>query len=272
MSQKERWHLAGNAPEVYERSLVPGIFAPWAHVLVEQVAPQAGERVLDVACGTGVVARLAAQKVGTAGKVVGLDSNAGMLEAAQSLVSAPETPIEWREGDAVDLPFEVGSFDVVCCQLGLQYFADRPRALREMHRVLVPGGRVILLVWRSIVHSPGFHAIAEALDRHVSPEAGAVMRAPFVFGDTTDELRSLLEQGGFRDTIIRSDVRMVRFASAEELVVQQVAGSPLASHVAQVNNAARAALIHEVDQAMRPYSNDAELAFPIEGYIAMASA
>jgi ubiquinone/menaquinone biosynthesis C-methylase UbiE len=270
MSQQERWQLGGNAPEVYERYLVPALFGPWAPVVMEQAALQPGERVLDVACGTGVVARLAASHVGAAGQVTGVDLNPGMLAVARTLAPPQGARVDWREGNAAALPFSPATFHVVFCQLGLQYFPDRPQALREMYRVLMPRGRLLLLVWRAIAHSPGFGALAEALERHVSPAAGAVMRAPFVFGDATEELRTLVTEAGFRTVRIRSDVRMVRFASPEALVQYQVAGSPLASHVAQVDDAAREALIREVTAAMQSYLNDEGVAFPIEGHIAVA--
>ena len=192
MSQSERWQLGGNAPEVYETELVPAIFAPWAPLVVAKAALRHGERVLDVACGTGVVARLAAEQVGAGGHAVGVDLNPGMLARARASPMPEGTAVEWREGDAGALPFGTASFDAVFCQLGLQYFPDRQQAAREMYRVLKPGGRLVVLVWRALAHSPGFAALAAALERHVSPAAAAVMRAPFVFGDTTDELRGLL--------------------------------------------------------------------------------
>ncbi len=270
MSQQERWQLGGNAAEVYQRYLVPAIFGPWVPLVIQQAALLPGERVLDVACGTGVVTRLAASGVGDAGQVIGLDLNPGMLAVAGTLAPPEGAPIEWREGDAAVLPFAARAFDVVFCQLGLQYFPDRLQALREMYRVLMPGGRLVSLVWRAVTHSPGFAALAEALERHVSPAAGAVMRAPFVFGDATGELRTLLTAAGFRTVHIGSDVRMVRFASPEALVRHQVAGSPLASHVAQVDDAAREALVREVTAAMQSYVNDEGLAFPIEGHLGVA--
>jgi ubiquinone/menaquinone biosynthesis C-methylase UbiE len=177
MSQSERWHLGGSAPEVYEAELVPAIFAPWAPLLVAKAALGQGERVLDVACGTGVVTRLAAAQVGIAGHVVGLDLNPGMLARARASSVREGASVEWREGDAGALPFDAATFDAAFCQLGLQYFPDRQRAAREMHRVLKPGGRLVVLVWRGLAHSPGFQALAAALERHVSPEAAAVMRA-----------------------------------------------------------------------------------------------
>ena len=139
-----------------------------------------------------------------------------------------------------------------------------------MYRVLKPGGRLVVLVWRAIAHSPGFAVLAAALERHVSPAAAAVMRAPFVFGDTTDGLRELLMQAGFRTVRVGADVHMVRFASPAALVRHQVAGSPLTTHVAAVDDTVRDALIREVTAEMQPYVNDDGRAFPIEAHIGFA--
>lgn len=270
MSQPERWQLDGNAPELYERELVPAIFASWAPLVVDKAALREGERVIDVACGTGVVTRLIPPEVGTVGRVVGLDLNPGMLARARSSPPPKGATIEWREGDVGALPFDRGAFDAVLCQLGLQYFPDRQLAAREMYRVLKPTGRMVALVWRALAHSPGFAALAAVLERHVSPAAAAVMRAPFVFGDTADEIRALLTQAGFRTVRVGAEVRMVRFASPGAFVRHQVTASPLASHVAAVDDAARDTLIREVAAAMQSYLNDDGLTFPIEGHILVA--
>jgi ubiquinone/menaquinone biosynthesis C-methylase UbiE len=143
MSNQGQWQMAGNAAEVYERALVPAVFAPWAPMVVALGDPKPGERVLDVACGTGVVARVASQGVGPAGTVVGLDLNPGMLAVAASSAAgqaATGAPIRWQEASATKMPLPDASFDIVYCQLGLQFFPDRAAALREMHRVLAPGG------------------------------------------------------------------------------------------------------------------------------------
>ena len=141
MSDLEQWQVSGNAPQAYERYMVPTLFTPWAQELLARAALHAGERVLDVACGTGIVARLAAQRVGPSGYVMGVDLNAAMIETARTQTPPAGAPVEWREGDAHALPCADATFDVVCCQQGLQFFPDKPHALREMHRVLGPGGR-----------------------------------------------------------------------------------------------------------------------------------
>jgi ubiquinone/menaquinone biosynthesis C-methylase UbiE len=272
MSQQGQWQVAGNAADVYERELVPAVFASWAPFVVALAAPQSGERVLDVACGTGVVARLAAQRVGGTGQVVGLDLNPGMLAVA-AVVAPPASPtcapITWREASAMAMPLADAAFDIVYCQLGLQFFADRATALHEMYRMLVPGGRLALMVWRTIQYSPGFGVLAAALERHVSTEAAAIMRAPFALGEA-EELQTLLVAAGFRDVVIRPETGIVRFPSATHLVQSYVAGSPLAGHVAKATEEARTALLSEVRVALQSYVSESGLTFPIEAHLASA--
>src|SRR6478672_5617008 len=156
------WQLQQTSAELYERFLVPTVTLPWARDLVERVGLRPGARVLDVACGTGVVARLAASAVG-GGRVVALDVNRGMLAVGRSL-SPEESRVEWCEASADALPFAEGEFDVVLCQLGLQFFPDRPAAVREMRRVLTAAGRVGASVYTSIERNPAADALAGAVE------------------------------------------------------------------------------------------------------------
>ena len=144
MDQHEAWQVGDSAAELYQRYLVPAIASLWAADLIDRAAPRPGERVLDVACGTGVVTRLAAERMGS-GRVVGLDINAGMLAVARSLSPGAGPSIEWYEGSAITLPLPDASFDLCLCQLGLQFFPDRPAAIREMFRILQLDGRVALV-------------------------------------------------------------------------------------------------------------------------------
>ena len=226
MTDEQRWHLAGTAPEIYAEHLVPAVFAPWAPVLLDAAAVGIGHTVLDVACGTGVVAAAAAERVGPSGAVTGVDINPGMIA-----VAARTRGVRWAQADAARLPFSDGGFDRVLCQAGLQFVPDRLGALREMRRVARPGGRVALLVWRALHHSPGFAALADALQTVVGPEAAAVMRAPFVFGDDPRPLVTLLDSAGFGEVDVQARAGTVRFASVEAFVRCQRAASPLAAHV-----------------------------------------
>jgi ubiquinone/menaquinone biosynthesis C-methylase UbiE len=267
MSEQTQWQLSGNAAEVYERSLVPLIFAPWAAVLLERAALQLGERVLDVACGTGIVARLAAPKVGPHGQVTGLDLNPGMLAVARSLSPAGGAVIDWREGSAVALPFAEATFDVVLCQQGLQFFPDRLGVLREMRRVLTPGGRLTLAVWRA--KHLFFSALADALARHVSPEAGAGGRAPFALAGAT-ELRTLLTEAGFSDIRVRIEILPMRVTSLERYVPEQLAATPMAGAVAAAGESARAGILQDISTAVQAYRDDEGWVFPTEAHIVSA--
>jgi len=270
MSEPSGWYqagLGGSLAELYERYLVPVIFGPWAEDLLDAAALRPGERVLDVACGTGVVARAAAPRVEPAGAVVGLDLNSPMLAVAAALPHVAGAAITWQEGNALTLPFAEGSFDVVVCQQGLQFFPDRLAAMREMRRVLVPGGRVALAVWRPIEHSPGFAVFADALDRHIGPD---LLAGPFSLGDAA-ELRALLEQADFHDVRIRAAARTLCFPSAEAFVTRYVAASPLSEPVGQADEPARAALVADVRVGLEAYLDADGLAFPIENHLVTAS-
>ena len=140
---------------MYESQFVPALFAEWAPHLVEAGGVAPGQAVLDVACGTGVVARAAADRMGGLGRVVGLDLNEGMLTVAGRL----RPDIEWRQGDAAALPFAPGSFDVVLCQSALMFFPDRAGALREMARVVTAGGTVAVQVWDQLEAQEGYAAM-----------------------------------------------------------------------------------------------------------------
>jgi ubiquinone/menaquinone biosynthesis C-methylase UbiE len=143
--------------EVYERSMVPAAFALWAADLLALLALQPGSRLLDVAGGTGIVARMAAPHTGATGVVVGLDLHGGMLAVARA--QAP-TGV-WVQGSATALPCTTAAFDVVVCQQGVQFFPDRLAALQEMARVLRPGGRVAVVVWGALADNPGHAALAQ---------------------------------------------------------------------------------------------------------------
>ena len=264
------WQFVGNIPDNYERYLVPSIFASWARDLVNLAKLRAGERVLDVACGTGIVARIAARTLGSGNNIVGLDLSGPMLSAARAVAADENTSIEWREGSAVELPLADATFEVVFCQQGLQFFPDRAKALSEMHRVLAPGGRLVLSVWRGIDKSPGFAALADALTRHISSEVGTLMTSgPFGLNDT-QQLHGLIAAAGFNQITIHPAAKVLRFPSPKEFVLRYVAGSALSGPLSAASEAGRAALLAEAQAALRSYVDDQGLVFPIESNFALA--
>jgi SAM-dependent methyltransferase len=263
------WPIRGNGPEAYERYLVPAMFAPWGERLVEHAGLRPGERVLDLACGTGIVARLAAACVAPGGAVTGVDVNPGMIAVAQAVSAGVSPPIEWRESDAHTLPFAEGSFDAGLCQFGLMFFSDHPAALLELHRVIAPDGRVALAVWRSTAANPGWSLFATALEQHVGATAAATMRAPFVLADA-DEVHTLVRGAGFHDVRIDVDTRTTRFPSAREMIVRQAAASPLAGPIGALSAPALDRFVAGLADLLEPYTQDDGVAFPSEAYIVTA--
>jgi ubiquinone/menaquinone biosynthesis C-methylase UbiE len=256
----------GSAPENYERYFVPVIGAPLATDLIDIAALRPGERVLDVACGTGIVTRLAAERVGVTGAVAALDINPGMLTVARS-VTPPDMLIEWYESSAESMPLPDEAFDVVLCQLGLQFFPDRLAALREMRRVLAPGGRLAISVVGP--KPPIFAILAEALARHINPEISAFMYLVFSLHDT-GELQHLISGAGFREVSIHSDHRTLRLAAPKEFLWQYVQSSPLANAVAQVDDDSRAALERDVVAKWQAFVEDGALMLQLAIVVATA--
>lgn len=269
LRRSQGWQLEESSAEAYERYLVPLFFAPGAEYLVDLAAPGPGERVLDVACGTGIVARRAAPRVGADGTVVGLDLNEGMLQMARKVSSEVRPPIEWQQGDATEMPFPDAAFDIVFCQQGLQFFPDQRAALGEMYRVLAQNGRLALSILRSIEHNPGYVALAETLERHVGADAGAMMRSPFP-RLSTDGLRGLVAGAGFRDVRILIGIGTVRYPSAEEFLRQEGASSPLAGPIKALSDGVHEALIQDLRESLRAYADDDGIVFPAETYLALA--
>ena len=263
------WQLEENAPEAYEQYLVPPIFASWADQLVTAGDVREGDRVLDVGCGTGIVARRAVPRVGTSGSVVGVDINEGMLAVAAETAADTDPTIEWQQGDAADLPLSEERFDVVCGQQSLQFFGDPATALEEMRRVLTPDGRVALGVWRPLDYQPAYGILAEALQRHIGDEAGETMRSPFPAWDGED-LRTLVQDAGFDNTSITIEIGSVRYPSVGEFVRREAASSPLAESLATVGREIRDELIRDVEGALHRYSDDEGVVSPMESYVITA--
>lgn len=268
--QLKQWQqLDESAAKAYERYMVPLMFAPGAQFLVELAAPKAGERLLDVACGTGIVARTAASRVGDAGKVAGLDASESMLKVARQRSSEFQPAIEWKHGDASNIPFPEAAFDVVCCQQGFQFFSDQLAVLREMRRVLAPNGRLALSVLRSIDYNPGYARFAEALERYIGADAAAIMRSPFP-AMNANELRDRIASAGFWDVRLLIGIGPVRYPSVEEFFQWEATSWLLAKPLESLTDNVRQALIRGLGDALHEYTDDAGIVFPAETYLAVA--
>jgi SAM-dependent methyltransferase len=208
-----------DAANAYEALFVPALFGPWAAKVADTAQIQSGQRVLDVACGTGILAREIASRVGSTGLVVGLDPNPGMLAVAKQLAPA----VDWRQDVAESLPFPEHSFDTVVSQFGLMFFTDQGQSIREMLRVLTPGGRLVVVVWNALDHLPAYAAEVELLERTAGQEAAAALRAPFVLGDRK-QLMALFVDAGVASVEISTHSGTAHFPSVRIMVEADLRG------------------------------------------------
>lgn len=261
--------MSGSAAEKYER-FVASWFAPWAVDLVERANLRAGLQLLDVACGTGVVTRAAAAVIGPTGSIVATDLNDDMLAEARrhAVVGAP---VQWRQADATELPFETETFDALVCQQGLQFVPDKAAAVAEMRRVLRPDGVAAVSVWCSPEHNPYISALADGLSRHVSPEAGQTMLAPCGFGDR-DALELLFTDAGFSSVEVHTVTIVREPMDAAEAIGGNLAALPIAAQIEAMRPDARDLMIDDIADTLARYVTDGELAAPNSAHLAVAVA
>lgn len=254
-------------PEMYERWLVGPLFRPWAEMTLEEVRLSPGDRVLDIACGTGIVARVARGRLGESGYVVGIDISPDMLAVARSVAPG----IDWREGDAAALPLRDGEqFDVVVCQQGLQFFPDKPAAAAQMRRATGMGGRLAVATWRSDEEIPFFRELRRIAEHHL----GAIADQRYSFGDA-GELEMLLRTAGFHDIRSRTISRIIRFEdgtpflrlNAMALVGMSAVGKAMDD---QERKRLVEALVSESTPALRHYADGSGIAFELSTNLATA--
>lgn len=252
-------------PRMYERSLVEPLFRPWAEALLERAELAQGMSVLDVACGTGIVARLAQRRVHPGGRVAGVDVSAPMLQVAREI----EPHVDWREGDAASLPVGAGErFERVLCQQGLQFFAAQQAAARELRRVLAPGGVLVASVWCSTATMPVFDMLQRVAERHV----GAIHDQRYAFGDA-GALSALLSDAGFRDVQVDTMALSSRFADGAEFVRMNAMALVGMSGV-PAGEAESAGLLETITadsmQAVQPFLDGAALVCELRSNVAVA--
>lgn len=252
MSAGETWSASFGAAalssmRIYDEVMVPRLFVPWGELLLDQLEIAPGEAVLDVACGPGSVTRLAADRVGAAGRVTGCDLSPAMLAVAAAKPQMDGgASIEYVEGPAERLPVRDGEFDVVTCQQGLQFFPDRRAALAEMRRALRPGGRLGVAVWTKIEHQPPFRALGDAIEEVAGAELGNRYRGgPWGFPDG-EQLGALLREAGFVDVRVSSHVLPVIFDEGPGQLVATLAASPLAAELDQLSDEQKEQLVESV--------------------------
>jgi SAM-dependent methyltransferase len=218
----EKFQIGSAQAQVYEDSFVPALFAQWAPQLVACARLQPGQRVLDVACGTGIVARTAAEVVGPGGHVTGVDLNPAMLQVARN--AHPE--LEWREGDVEDLPFPAASFDAALCQSALFFFPDPGRAVQEMARVVDAGGTVALQTYAPLDDQPGYGPFVEAVASRAGAEAAVLLGTYWSQGDL-GKLAAFLEGAELEVLETRTSLGSAHFPSAQAVAEIEIGATPL---------------------------------------------
>lgn len=250
--------------EVYDEQFVPALFAPWGPVVAAEAEVRKGDRVLDVACGTGALTLAVSKIAGPSGMVVGLDINPEMLAVARR----KPVQIEWLEGRAEALPFADNSFDAVVSQFGFMFFEDRPKAPAEMMRVLKPNGRLAVAVCDAVENSPGYGTFARLLDQLFGTEIGDAFRAPFCLGDAR-RLRDICREAGLAGAEVVRRNGKVRFNSIDALVSTERACAWTLGGVLTDEQFER--LLSESKTALKPFSVDGEtVAFDMPSLIIKA--
>lgn len=237
--------LIASAAEVYEEFFVPALFGPWAPRLVTRAGLGPGDEVIDVACGTGVLAVEAEKAVSPNGIVVGVDLNPGMLAVARRKASQ----VDWQQAAAEDLPFDDSSFDATLSQFGLMFFTDPRAALREMWRVLGPGGRFVVAVWDALENAPGYAAVTALLSRLFGADIADLLRSPYSLGDPT-ALVSLLTSAQIPNPKIDRVPGEARFPSIRSWMHTDVRGWTLAD---KLDDAQFERLAAEAETELQPF-------------------
>ena len=258
------YQLSGDAPTTYTRFGYK-IMEPWTDDLIHSAHCRDGDRVLDVACGPGLVANRVNQVSGKLCTVTGIDLNEGMLNIARRTQN-----IEWHQGSATELPFGEGAFDVVLCQQGLQYFSDRNAAVKEMARVLSPGGRIALNVWGALERQIFHASLVEGIGKFLGAEAKSAFDLAFSL-DSADELRKLAAGAGMTDIRVRFETRTMRYPTASGMVAGFMGATPVTAQFLAMPDDKRSAFIAYVAERLISYVDDTGLAAPMENHFLAAT-
>lgn len=243
------FQLSGSGPEIYETTLVPLWFGRWATALLDLADLQTGDAVLDVACGTGVTTRLAADAVGAEGRVVGLDINKGMLDAAELL--AEGRSITWMDSDVTGITLADDSFDAILSQHGYHYFPDKPAALQEFYRLLRKDGQIALSIWDG--HSAYTRAICDAVETHIGSETAQQQRSQRDT-PTASDLIAQLKGAGFRDVAVTRQELQIAVPEAATFVPLHLGAMPIAAAFEALDDAEKSALVADVAAAMTDHA------------------
>jgi ubiquinone/menaquinone biosynthesis C-methylase UbiE len=261
----------GNPAEGYESYMVPTLFGPCARILIQAADPKSGERVLDVGCGTGIVAREVASRLGATGAVTAVDLSAKMLAVARTAAVREGLTIEWREGNAEQLPFQDGAFDLVLCQFALMFVADKTAALSEMRRVVTGSGRVVISVWEGLDRHPFYQILHNVIQQRLGMSA---LQQIFALGNA-DDLRDLVLAAGFRRADIKTFSLTARFPNPEAFIAGEIevdtAAIPSMQHLdSKSRQAIVIAITRDMQSPLKELISDNHVVIPFHGLILTA--
>ena len=260
-----------NPAEGYESYMVPTLFGPCATNLIEAADPRPGERVLDLGCGTGIVARQAASCMGATGRVTGIDLSPNMLAVAKVAAAQEGVTIEWREGNAEQLPFPESIFDLVLCQFALMFLANKAVALAEMRRVVTEDGRVLISVWQSLDRHPFYETLHEVIQQRLGMSE---LQDIFALG-SSDQLRELAVGAGFRRVELKPFSLTARFPNPDAFIAGEIevdtAAIPSMQHLdSQAREAMVAAITADMQSPLKEVTHDNHVVVPFHGHIVRA--
>lgn len=258
--------------QMYEKYIVQSTFVPWTPILIDLAKPQPGEHVLDMACGTGIVARHLAPIIGKKGKIVGVDISPSMLQVAQTIAKKQGLEAEWIEAKGENTGLPDHSFDLIICQQGLQFFSDRKAGVKEMLRVLKPRGRAVVSVWTSLENHQIWEAVCRSESKHLNIPLSQVS-TPWTMGNAK-ELNILFENAGFKEIEIKTETELVRYPSADTFIELSLAAAvAMMPHLAQ-DEAKKANLIEatkkDTEHILQEYNTANGLIFPMQSNIVVA--
>jgi SAM-dependent methyltransferase len=261
--------VRNSSATAYDQRLVPWYFQHWANRMVQLADLEPSSQAVDLACGSGMITRALLAELGPAGSIVGIDLNPGMLAHAQSTID--DARVSWHEADAGNLPLDDSSVDVVCCHQGLQFFPDRGSALDEIHRILRPGGRVVVAVWGQLEDNPEVAAMSQAIGEFLGDDVGQAMTGPCALPDP-EQLQELLGAHGFRDVGVATISEVARHPDVRDAMDGQFDALPIAASIDALGPAKRDQLVDRICEALGPYVDESgALAIPATNNFAVGT-
>lgn len=271
MQTQNGWQLSEDGPDIYERYIVPAFSGAWAEDMVRRTRLKDGDRILDVACGTGIVSRRVYAMMGNRVHLSGVDVNPAVLEKGRDICTRDGIPVNFHQGSAGTLPFDDSSADVVLCQQGLQYFPDRTKALADIHRILVPCGRAVFSVWRPMEYSPFYQILHRALKRYVNEASAKMLADAYALGDSK-KVRELFNASRFREVDIRLVIKQMHCPNIDDFLTAGISAAPFAKDIAALPESRRKEMFKMILAASTDYMDDHGLVAPMAALLVSARA